>query len=171
MYDLINSLNDLTNSMADLVASATPNRSIPRSPSPWDKGSHVLGVGIRSNASGCATGSGFALMGGQIQNVTLDISNEYSGAPDLTILDIDPSDAYPQRGRQVTFLVGVNNVGKGVAESDKVRLVIDERANRPPSLNPPKAALVLNPPPPPYDLWIHSVGQRQYDPDGHGRPR
>jgi len=126
LFDDINTVYGIASTLADLVESGDAEDMTKSFTFTADYGNHVLGVGIRGTATGVVTGSGFAIMGGYIPKVTLEITNDYSGSADLTIGDIDLSDNYPKRGQQIHFQVFMNNVGKGIADNDKVRFIIDE---------------------------------------------
>jgi len=91
-----------------------------------DKGWHTLKVGLRAEGSGGFIGSGFGVMAGQISKITLEITNDYDGPPDLTVTDIAVKDGRLQRDQLVCFDLSISNVGKGPAEHDKYSFYVRE---------------------------------------------
>jgi PKD repeat protein len=74
-----------------------------------EPGVHLLWVGIRADASGCLTGSGFGIMFGEIPMITLRVEDTYGSPPDLAISDIATSRLRPQRGDGLW--VSISNYG------------------------------------------------------------
>jgi len=126
LFDAINTVYGMASTMEQLIESGDATDMTKSFTFTADYGNHVLGVGIRGTATGVVTGSGFAIMGGFIPSVTLEISNDCNGSADLTIGDVDLSDNYPIRGKQIQFQTIINNIGKGYADNDKVKFIIDE---------------------------------------------
>ncbi|MCX7766886.1 MAG: hypothetical protein N2246_09325, partial [Candidatus Sumerlaeia bacterium] len=85
-----------------------------------DEGYHTLGFGISAYAAGCFTGTGYAAMLGQVEKITLQITNDCT-PPDLSISYIEFPTEPIKRNKPVTIKIGVSNHGS-VAYSDKISL-------------------------------------------------
>ncbi len=84
------------------------------------EGYHTLGFGITAFASGCLTGTGYAAMIGQVQRITLEITNDCA-PPDLTVSYIDLPEEPIKKNKLTTIKVGVCNHGNA-AYTDKISL-------------------------------------------------
>lgn len=83
-------------------------------------GMHTLSVGIRAEASGVVTGSGFGVMFGQIPRIKLTIDDGQQGPPDLFVQSMNyvvNSDNL-RRSRTTTFDLVFGNIGYAPATSN-----------------------------------------------------
>jgi len=90
------------------------------------KGYHTFGVGVRSNATAAFTGSSTAIMFGQIQKITLKITDGNGGTPDMVISDIQVTEGELKRGEKCKIKITLCNMGNGSAFNDNCKLSILE---------------------------------------------
>jgi len=109
--ELIVSAADLASSINDAIHAGDGEHLVKTFTFTAEPGMHTLWVGIRADASGCVTGSGFGIMFGQIPRITLTIDDGYTSDPDLTIEDIDVSPVQLKRNQNAEFEIGISNLG------------------------------------------------------------
>jgi len=76
-----------------------------------DPGKHKLWVGLRGEASGLITGSGFAIMFGQIPKIKLMINNGFASPADIIVRSMSVSNWELRRDNEITFDLAFSNIG------------------------------------------------------------
>ena len=89
-------------------------------------GDHEMGIGLMAHAAAAVAGTGYAILFGQITNVTLEITNDYDGPPDLVVSGISTGENEWRRGEQGQIMVTLANVGETPGYDDRLSLKICE---------------------------------------------
>ena len=82
-------------------------------------GDHTIGIGLKAHAAAAVAGTGYVVFFGQLEKVTLEITNDYDGYPDLVPSGVATGENEWQRGEESQILVTIANVGEAPGYDDR----------------------------------------------------
>ena len=123
--DMVVNVGDLVSTLAGLHSDYKA-LSVFESNFTASEGYHHYGFGVRANAAGALTGSAFSMLFGQVQKVTLTISDGLGGTPDLVVSDLRVVEGTLKRGETCTLEVSLCNMGDGSAFNDECTVTVME---------------------------------------------